>query len=117
MRNQLEDPGLYISSNFKDALAKVEKAEKALEKANDKLKEEKSKTLVKCFTCGALSSISELKYIQTHWYEQPYSCNGGDMWHQGEGQFMCSNGHINRLYNRKEVEEYKYLFKSIEETY
>jgi len=62
--------------------------------------------------------IKELTYIQTHWYEEPYSCNGGCLWHAGEGNFICPNcGHRNRLYNRKEIEKLRSLFKDIVDEY
>ncbi|KWT98487.1 MULTISPECIES: hypothetical protein [unclassified Variovorax] len=68
--------------------------------------------------CGAVTSIGELTYIQTHWYEGPHGCSGGDTWHRGEGQFVCpSCGHRNRLYNRKDVEKLAGLFRVIQAVY
>jgi len=84
------------------------------------IKVEKANTRVTCEHncthgkgCGAEHVISELEYIQTHWYEEPYGCTGGAMWHEGEGNFICpSCGHRNRLYNRPEIDVLKDLFKS-----
>jgi hypothetical protein len=36
-----------------------------------------------------MTQIRSLTYIQTHWYETPYGCTGGDLWREGEGQFDC----------------------------
>ncbi len=93
---------------------------KLLSEVNKKLTEYDSKTLVQCTNnnngkgCGMGHEIRNLDYIQTHWYESPYGCTGGDMWHQGEGNFICPHcEHRNRLYDRKEIEDLKYLFNSI----
>lgn len=68
--------------------------------------------------CGAELKISELEYIQTHWYVGPYSCTGGDYWNEGEGKFRCPKcGYLNRLYQRPEVEKLKRFFKSVKDTY
>jgi len=68
--------------------------------------------------CGAGFYIDELEYIQTHWYESPYGCTGGDNWHQGEGQFICPKcAHRNRLLNRQDIESFKYKFKAIKDEY
>lgn len=68
--------------------------------------------------CKRLSKISNIIYIQTHWYTEPYSCAGGDYWNEGEGQFNCPKcGVLNRLYERPEVEKMKYIFKEIKKTY
>lgn len=76
------------------------------------------KTLVQCTDnnhgkgCGMALKVGELTYIQTHWYESPHGCTGGDIWHQGEGQFFCPHcNHRNRLYDRPEIEKLKHLFK------
>lgn len=64
--------------------------------------------------CGALLPVKNLTYIQTHWYTEPYSCNGGDYWNEGEGQFACPEcGAINRLYERPEVVKLKSYFKDV----
>lgn len=89
-----------------------------------KIKEKKKQTLVQCTNnchgkgCGMGYQINNLTYIQTHWYETPSGCTGGDMWHQGEGKFICpSCGHKNRLYDRPEIEELKPLFKDVVDEY
>lgn len=78
------------------------------------------KQLVRCENncygrgCGKRSRIENLVYIQTYWYEEPYSCTAGDMWHQGEGQFDCLKcGHRNRLYDRPHIQSLKHLFKKV----
>lgn len=81
-------------------------------------------TLVKCTSnnhgkgCGQALEIGELEYIQTHWYTPPHGCSGGDYWNLGEGQFVCPHcGHLNRLYDRPEIEGLKRLFKSVVDQY
>lgn len=96
-----------------------------LDNIKNKIKEEQSKTLVKCTHnffwgegCGKSIQIGKLTYIQTHWYESPYGCTGGDEWHEGEGQFICPRcGRRNRLYDRPEIEKLKYQFRDIEDEY
>lgn len=34
-------------------------------------------------------SLEKLTYIQELWYEQPHGCTGGDIWHEGEANFIC----------------------------
>lgn len=83
-------------------------------------------TVIKCLGwtvgakdgCGASLRVSDLTYLQTHWYTEPYSCTGGDYWNQGEGQFICPKcGAKNRLYERSEVEKLKKYFKAVENKY
>lgn len=60
-----------------------------------------------CYHCKQQSVISTLTYIQTHWYERPYGCSGGDRWRQGEGQFECPHcSQINRLLRTGETNRY-----------
>lgn len=91
-----------------------------LSKIEEQIKDFERKTLVLCTNnnhgkgCGMGLEIGALTYIQTHWYESPHGCMGGDTWHMGEGNFICPKcEHRNRLYNRPEIEELKYLFKNI----
>lgn len=86
----------------------------------EKINKKKSQTLVRCESnnygdgCGMGFQINELVYEQTQWYERPHGCTGGDMWHNGEGQWKCPNcEHTNRLYDKPEIEELKYLFKEV----
>jgi len=62
--------------------------------------------------CGSLLKIKELTYIQTHWYEYPWGCTGGDRWWEGEANFICPNcGIRNRPFFFKEWEllkDYKF---------
>jgi hypothetical protein len=86
------------------------------------IKVELSKTLVRCESsnyglgCGMAMEVRELTFIQTHWYESPHGCNGGDMWHRGEGNFKCLHcGRRNRLHNRKAIEQLRDHFKNVVE--
>ena len=95
--------------------------EKQLRENTLHINSKRAKTVIECKTnmrhghgCGAKFFIKDVTYIQTHWYETPSGCNGGDMWHQGEGQFECPCcKHRNRLYDRKSFMELKNLFKNV----
>lgn len=95
--------------------------DKAVIRSTLEINAKKAKTVIQCESnpaygkgCGAKFFVKDITYIQTHWYETPSGCIGGDMWHQGEGQFECPQcGHRNRLYNRKSFEILKGLFKHV----
>lgn len=93
---------------------------KELKVVDDAISSHKSKTVVQCTSsvlgsgCGMGMIISDLVYIQTHWYERPYGCTGGAQWHPGEGQFECPHcGCRNRLYDRPDIMKLKSLFKKV----
>lgn len=93
-----------------------------LDKIQSKITKHKRNTLVQCTNnnygagCGMGHKIKDLEYLQTHWYEEPFGCTGGDNWHKGEGQFECPHcGHLNRLYERPEIESLSHLFKSMKD--
>jgi len=68
--------------------------------------------------CGKKFEIGTVTYIQTYWYESPYSCTAGDRWHPGEGNFLCpSCGFRNRFYNREEFEKLQPYFKETIKSY
>ena len=79
------------------------------------------KTVVQCLKnaaygkgCGRKYFIKKIDFIQTHWYETPSGCSGGDMWHEGEGQWVCpSCEHLNRLYDKPEITALKSHFLSV----
>ena len=85
----------------------------------------KAKTVIQCETnaaygqgCGNKFFIKDITYIQTHWYEKPHGCTGGDTHHPGEGHFECpSCGHRNRLYQRESFMALKNLFKHVIDVY
>ena len=77
-----------------------------------------SHTLVRCGQCRIGHEVRELIYLQTHWYESPHGCSGGDTWHAGEGQWACPDcGHTNRLYDNPDVTALKPLFKLVNDKY
>jgi len=96
--------------------ARIAKAEATVQKLVQKRKELLGLTVVEC-KCGLQFWIRDLTYIQTHWYTPPRGCTEGDYWNAGEGQWQCKCGHLNRLYNKPEIEKLKRLFKDVEDTY
>ena len=99
--------------------------EKQLRKNTLHINNKKAKTVIECESnasygkgCGLKFFIKEVTYLQTHWYERPSGCTGGDTHRQGEGQFECPCcGHRNRLYNREHFVELKNLFKNVIDVY
>lgn len=98
------------------------------EKSNkilSELRKRDGNTLIQCIAttpygkgCGSAFKVKDIVLIQTHWYEPPYSCSGGDAWYRGERQFECpSCGLRNRLYNRPDVDKLKGLFKETIDEY
>lgn len=58
------------------------------QKLLEKLSKQKANKTFKC-GCGKLHKIKDCIAIQTHWYESPHGCTGGDTWHTGEIQIIC----------------------------
>lgn len=51
-----------------------------------------------CCGCEDSYRVRELVAIQSHSYNPPYGCTGGDYWSEGELQFVCpETGVVNRL--------------------
>lgn len=44
---------------------------------------------ITCEHCRAQTPIGELTFEQTHWYERPHGCTGGDHWWPGDAFFAC----------------------------
>jgi hypothetical protein len=88
-------------------------AAQALAAIDKEISERKSQTLVRC-ACRLAFEVRELEYIQTQFYVAPHGCTGGDYWKNGEGQWRCPDcDHINRLYDKPDIEALKGLFKSV----
>jgi len=111
-------------SKLKDLSELETEAKEVLDIINDQILEEDDPTLVKCESssigdgCGQALEITDLVYIQTHYYVPPNDSEEGDYWSAGEGRFICSScGCINRLYNRPSIEGRKKLFKSVKNEY
>ena len=74
-------------------------------------------TLIRCESCsngsgcGAVMTVSECIYVQSHGYTEPHGCSGGDYWTQDDGEFICPKCNLlNRLYYRKQYEALKPYF-------
>lgn len=106
-------------------LLKRDFLEKELTRNTLEINEKKAKTVIQCESnashgkgCGAKFFIKDITYLQTHWYERPSGCSGGDTHHQGEGQFECPIcKRRNRLYNRESFQVLKNLFKNVIDVY
>lgn len=63
--------------------------------------------------CGHTYAIGEIDYIQTHRY-----CWSDREWNDSEGQWKCPHcGHINRLYDKPEIDKLKRLFRTVIDHY
>jgi hypothetical protein len=98
-------------------LAELKVEQGRLEKQRDDLLRQ---TTITCeggyrnVVCGAELVIGDLTYIQTHWYEGPHGCTGGDRWHPSGGEFDCPRcGVRNRLVSREHYEKLKHLFGDV----
>ena len=73
-----------------------------------------AQTLLPLGCCDTSHMVKDVVYVQTHWYESPHGCMGGDTWHQGEGQIICpSCGARLRLYDRPDIVKLKRYFKEV----
>lgn len=111
-------------SKIEQLKKEISQRENELAKLREDYKAALKNKFLECYHCKALSKIGNLIYIQTYWYEQPYSCTGGDRWHQGEGNVICPKCNktirfIGKLFGKylDEFPKLKYSFKAIEDRY
>jgi hypothetical protein len=70
----------------------------AIEKLQAKLNEERRNVEFQCECCGEKHAMKDCDVIQTHWYESPHGCMGGDTWHENDIHIVCpKTGHRNRI--------------------
>lgn len=67
-------------------LAEIKQEEKLLLEQLDK---KRSLKRFQCDHCNSTHAIKDCDVIQSHWYERPYGCTGGDNWWEGELQIIC----------------------------
>ena len=97
-----------------------DKAAARLAAINKQIDELLAKTIVVCENqaCQSRHEIGSLVYLQTHWYEEPHGCTGGDKWHPSEGQWECPNClRVMRLYKDPETTALKWHFKGVRDVY
>ncbi len=71
--------------NYKQIEKEIVEVEKQLKKLQYQRKHAHRRRLINCIHCDQRTQLGSLIYIQTHWYEEPHGCTGGDWWHEGEG--------------------------------
>jgi len=57
--------------------------------SEEAIRVQKASALFKCARCEETTPISQMEYIQSHWYTTPHGCTGGDYWTPGEGYALC----------------------------
>jgi len=108
------------AESLEDLRKQKQKLKSQLDEVEKRISVALGKTLVRCRKpeCGRGWEIRELTYIQTHWYEQPSGCTGGDIWREGEGNWKCPTCEtMHRLYNKPEIEKLKHLFRQTVKAY
>lgn len=116
-----ETPLDQLVLELREKLAAIdEKRDELTARLSDAVAQTRVKCLANCYGkgCGQTSAIRDLVYLQTHWYVPPSGCSDGDYWRQGEGMYECLHcGHMNRLYERADIEALKHLFRGVVDTY
>lgn len=60
-----------------------------------------------CSNCGCGSKLKNVIFVQTHWYEKPQGCMGGDNWYAGEQNLFCPKcGHRHRILGNDAKQRY-----------
>jgi hypothetical protein len=77
---------LTIPDTTDEQIAEIDAQIKALQVRRDEVQRCRS---VACEHCHATTPIRELTYVQSHWYERPHGCTGGDNWWPGDAFFDC----------------------------
>ena len=70
-----------------------------------------------CTECGGTTAVSKLIIVERWWYEEPYSCAGGDAWHPSDDYDIwcdkCNNWV--RAYKRKRISDWDIKDKHLRE--
>lgn len=114
-----------IQDKIKKAETKITILVKQLSDLREKLRIESGNTVVVCeqnYTsrdkaCGKESLIKNLIFIQSYYdtKDGPYNST---TWEPSEGYFNCPHcGYLNRMYNRKHIQDLKKSFKSVKDVY
>lgn len=76
------------------------KLEANIKTINEEIRATKQRQRFRCSKCSRITKLANVIFIQTHWYESPYGCTGGDNWYSGEIQLACPKcGVRHRLIN------------------
>ncbi|OGZ13622.1 MAG: hypothetical protein A2942_04735 [Candidatus Lloydbacteria bacterium RIFCSPLOWO2_01_FULL_50_20] len=63
--------------------------------------------LLCCLHCKKTRQLLRWDFVQDHWYEKPWSCNGGDTWHMTETKcchIVCPECNtMNYVYNHPKM--------------
>lgn len=69
----------------------IEEKEREIAELRKILIEQYKNSVLSCKRCELSSKLREVIFVQTHWYERPYSCTSGDNWLEGEVNLLCPN--------------------------
>lgn len=105
---------MWNTPSYTRSMKTVADAQQALQTALNRHDKLMARTKVKC-PCKATHKISELTYIQTHWYTRPHGCSGGDYWNRGAGEGICPTckARLRLTYSEPRLEALKGLFKEV----
>lgn len=68
----------------------IKEHELSLVRLRSEREDAKAMQQLPCKSCGAIHEIGELQYVQVVYYEEPFSCTGGDYHYSGKGSiFIC----------------------------
>lgn len=69
--------------------------------------------------CGNSHQIGTMTVIQTHWYETPHGCSGGDLYHAGELRAICPScgKHLRLIETHEKFSFLKKYFKEVVDHY
>lgn len=105
---------LTSEQNLEELISEKEQLEDQLKQIQAEIEKQESRTMLTCEKCESQWVVQHLVWIQTHWYTPPRSCNEGDYWNEGEGQWKCPD--CNHLH-RSAPQRLRRYFKSEEKIY
>lgn len=95
-------------TTIKDILESMKGLSDEITSYKEQLKERyRNYSTFKCKSCNEESQLRKVIFIQSHWYEGPYGCTGGDQWYSGECNLLCPCcGMTHRLLSEESIDEF-----------